>query len=324
MPGIPFWKHPDHRIPTLGLYRQILKAVSALPPRYTSQPGPRRSPIAAKGQGPPGSEKPLRSEKFEKSYIFSLIRDHFRSNRHCTSPRITIGYLKEAEEVLEKIQRAKQGDKDVRQELEDLVNGRTGRLKDVIDHLRELITFEPGKTTQVSRYFRLKRAHDQVWDTRPQPSITRDPHRFYRIPLHPSLFTFPEELDYYPPFKYPNQLKNQRGKFKNSGGVFLTEVTTSEGSKFPRIRGGTQPTWISMMLKARVERSNTRVDEWKELEEWSRMMQVEEQFMRKLGVDDVGYVEYLNTRLQELKKLHQLRRYDTNVRNESDKSLDDT
>lgn len=44
-----------------------------------------------------------------------------------------------------------------------------------------------------------------------------------------------------------------------------------------------------MMLKSRVSKSVVRVNEWKHLEELKWMMQIEEEFMRKLGVDDVGY-----------------------------------
>ncbi|KAF9094089.1 hypothetical protein BGX29_005708 [Mortierella sp. GBA35] len=242
-------------------------------------------------------------------------RDQFRSNRYCTSPRITAGYLREAEEGLRKLRRARDGDLEVRKELRDLVNGRTGRLKEVIDHLNDLINWEAGKTTQRDRYKRLKRAHEQVWDTRSQTSIARDPHRSYKIPLHPSLFTFPPELDYYPPHKYPTQLQNKRGLFKNFGGVFLTEVKTAEGSKFPRIRGGTQPEWISMMLKGRVQATVRRVNEWKQLEELRRMMLVEEQFMKSLGVDDSGYVEEIDKRLTEVLEDHARRKRDANERN---------
>ncbi|KAF9346168.1 hypothetical protein BGX34_004135, partial [Mortierella sp. NVP85] len=161
-------------------------------------------------------------------------------------------------------------------------------------------------TTQRDRYFRLKRAQEQLWDTRSQSSVRKTPDSYYRIPLKPSLFQFPPELDYYPPARYLKQLKNQRGKFKNFGGVFLTEVTTAEGSKFPRIRGGTQPTWISMMLKARVAGSVTRVNEWKHLEELKWLMEIEEEFMKKLGVDDVGYDE----RMRAVKDRHQRLKFD--------------
>ncbi|KAF9994079.1 hypothetical protein BGZ80_001883 [Entomortierella chlamydospora] len=313
MSAIPFWKHPDHRIPTLGLYRALLKASLALPKTCQDQPGRQRRPIPIKGAGPPGSNEPLPAIK--RGYIFALIRDSFRANRYSTSPRITRGYLLEGEEALEKLEKARDGDRAIRRELRDMVNGRTGRLKEVIDHLNDLINFEPGETTQRSRYQRLKRAHEQVWDVRTQSSILRDPYSYYRITLKPSLFTFPPELDYYPPAKYPNQMKNQRGKFKNSGGVFLTEVTTSEGSRFPRIRGGTQPEWISMMLKSRVKKSVKRVNEWKDLEEKKAMMEVEEKFAASLGVKDSGYVEYLDTRLQSLKNLHWRKKFDTNSRN---------
>jgi hypothetical protein len=155
-----------------------------------------------------------------------------------------------------------------------------------------LINWNTKETTQKERFLRLKRAHEAVWDTRPQSSIQHDKDLYYRIPLHPSLFTFPPELDYYPPTKYPNQFKNQRGKFKNFGGVFLTEVTTSEGSRFPRIRGGTQPEWLSMQLKSRAQASVKRVNEWKELEETRRMMIIESQFLKRLGVHDEGYCNY--------------------------------
>ncbi|KAF9359274.1 hypothetical protein BGX26_012726 [Mortierella sp. AD094] len=313
MPALPFWKHPEHRIPTLGLYRALLKASQALPKTCVEQPGRQRRPIPAKGVGPPGSSDPLPTIK--RSYIFALIRDRFRANRYSTSTRITKGYLLEGEEALAKLEKAKDGDRAIRKELKDMVNGRTGRLKEVIDHLNDLINFEPGKTTQRSRFERLKRAQEQVWDTRTQSSVLRDPSSYYRITLKPSLFTFPPELDYYPPAKYPNQMKNQRGKFKNFGGVFLTEVTTSEGSRFPRIRGGTQPDWISMMLKSRVKSSVKRVNEWKNLEETKAMMEIEEKFMERLGVEDSGYVELLDARLQSIKNLHWSKKFNTNSRN---------
>ncbi|KAG9061960.1 hypothetical protein KI688_006677 [Linnemannia hyalina] len=244
-----------------------------------------------------------------------MIRDEFRSNRYCTSARITAGYLREAEETLKKLRRARDGDQEVRKELKDLVHGRCGRLKEVIDHLSDLINWDPKSTTQRDRYKRLKRAQEQVWDVRTQSSIERDQHPFYKITLHPSLFTFPPELDYYPPHKYPRQLKNKRGLYKNFGGVFLTEVKTSEGSKFPRIRGGTQPEWISMMLKGRVQASVRRVNEWKQLEELQRMMQIEEQFTKLLGVDDTGYVEGIGKRLKEVQEDHARRKRDANERN---------
>ncbi|KAF9537351.1 hypothetical protein EC957_008404 [Mortierella hygrophila] len=309
----PFWKHPAHRIPTLGLYRVLLKSTFSLPHNCVHQPGPRRIPIQDKGVGPPGSSNPL--PRLQRSYLFQMIRDEFRSNRYCTSPRITAGYLREAEETLKKLRRARDGDQEIRKELKDLVHGRSGRLKEVIDHLSDLINWDPKSTTQRDRYKRLKRAQEQVWDVRTQTSIERDQHPFYKITLHPSLFTFPPELDYYPPHKYPRQLKNKRGLFKNSGGVFLTEVKTSEGSKFPRIRGGSQPEWISMMLKGRVQASVRRVNEWKQLEELQRMMQIEEQFTKQLGVDDTGYVEGIGKRLKEVQEDHARRKRDANERN---------
>jgi hypothetical protein len=130
----PFWKQPGHRIPTLGLYKILLKATFSLPYSCAHQPGPRRIPIQHKGVGPPGSSDPL--PHVQRSYLFQLIRDQFRSNRYCTSPRITASYLREAEEALKKLRRARDGDMEVRQELKDLVNGRSGRLKEVIDHVR--------------------------------------------------------------------------------------------------------------------------------------------------------------------------------------------
>lgn len=318
----PFWKHPAHRIPTLGLYRALLKSTFSLPHNCVHQPGPRRIPIQHKGVGPPGSSDPL--PRLQRSYLFQLIRDQFRSNRYCTSPRITAGYLREAEETLKKLRRARDGDQEVKMELKDLAHGRSGRLKEVIDHLNDLINWDPKSTTQRDRYKRLKRAQEQVWDVRTQTSIERDPHSFYKITLHPSLFTFPPELDYYPPHKYPRQLKNKRGLFKNFGGVFLTEVKTSEGSRFPRIRGGTQPEWISMMLKGRVQASVRRVNEWKQLEELQRMMQIEEQFTKSLGVDDTGYVEEIGKRLKAVQEDHARRKRDANERNGLDiGSLDD-
>ncbi|KAF9432315.1 hypothetical protein BGZ76_010968 [Entomortierella beljakovae] len=310
---VPFWKNPDHRIPTLGLYRAILKTCQTLPKSCVDQPGKQRRPIPKKSSeiGPPEAYDPM--PKIRRSYIFAHIRDCFRTNRYCTSPRITAMYLKEAEQVLEKLEMARDGDRAARNELKDLVNGRSGRLKVVIDHLHDLINFDDKKTTQRERYDRLKRAQEQVWDTRTQSSIKRDSSRYYRIPLRSSLFSFPPELDYYPPKKFPTQKKNQRGKFKNFGGVFLTEVTTAEGSRFPRIRGGTQPTWISMMLKSRVQNSVKRVDEWKSLENTKEMMELEEKFNKSLGIDDSGYVEIIDERLQYVKRMH-AKKFDTNSR----------
>ncbi|KAF9586059.1 hypothetical protein BGW38_010049 [Lunasporangiospora selenospora] len=304
--SVPFWKNPEHRVPTLGLYRDLLRICLRLPKTYNDQPGRRRRPIPGNGKGPPGSAAALPS--IERPYLFQWIRDCFRTNRYCTSPRITAGYLLEAENAYKKLRLAKEGDEEIRNELKDMMNGRTGRLRDTIEHLRELIAWDPEEITQRSRFFRLKRAQECVWDTRTRASIAKDPDIYYRIPLKPSLFKFPKDLDYYPPSKYPNQLKNQLGKYKNSGGVFLTQVTTSEGSRFPRIRGGTQPTWLSMMLKHRVESSVRRVNEWKELEEYKAMMTVEEKMMNDLGVDDVGYVNTITEQLGRVKSAHAVRR----------------
>ena len=69
----------------------------------------------------------------------------------------------------------------------------------------------------------------------------------------------------------------------------MTEVTTAEGSRFPRIRGGTQPEWLSMLLKTRVQNSVKRVNEWKELEELKKMMIIEKQFQQRLGIREGGY-----------------------------------
>lgn len=131
--ALPFWKRAEHRIPTLGLYRRILKTVQQLPVSCVNQPGKRRKPIPGKGTGPPGSSDPLPAIK--RSFLFAWIRDRFRYSRHCTSPRITKQYLLEAEEVFDKLQSAKNGDKKIRDELRDMVHGRTGRIKDVLDHV---------------------------------------------------------------------------------------------------------------------------------------------------------------------------------------------
>lgn len=134
--ALPFWKHPGHRIPTLGLYRQLLKTCDSLPTTYTDQPGPPRRPIPlvnGREVGPPGSSNPL--PKIERSYLFALIRDRFRFHRHCTSPRITAGLLRDAEETLQKLESARDGDKRICKELKNLVNGRAGRLQEIIHHV---------------------------------------------------------------------------------------------------------------------------------------------------------------------------------------------
>ncbi|KAG0050397.1 hypothetical protein BGZ83_004821 [Gryganskiella cystojenkinii] len=307
MSGLHFWKHPGHRIPVLALYKALLRTTLVLPRTCVSQPGKPRTPIQGKGVGPPGSAAP--SPSIQRTYLFAYIRDRFRYNRHCTSVRITAGYLREAEDALVKLQKAMTEDEEglrIRSELTDQVQGRTGRLKEVLDHLHKLINWDPKTTTQKDRFLRLKRAQELVWDTRSQTSIEKDKRHalYYRIPLHPSLFTFPPELDYYPPSRYPNQFKNQRGKFKNFGGVFLTQVTTSVGSRFPRLRGGTQPEWLSMMLKSRAAASVKRVDEWKYLEELHWMMMDEEQFQKRLGIYEGSYVEEIEERLEIVKGEH--------------------
>ncbi|KAF9427924.1 hypothetical protein BGZ94_003819 [Podila epigama] len=296
--SVPFWKHAEHRIPTLGLYRRILKTVLQLPVSCVNMPGKRRVPIQGKGLGPPGA--------------------------------ITRQLLLDAEKVYMQLLAAKNGDMTIRNELRDMVQGKSGRIKEVLDHcacpnanpfsillkLNHLVNWEPG-TTQRERYLRLKRAQELVWDIRPSSSIKKDPHPYYKITLKPELFEFPPDRDYYPPAKYPNQMKNQRGKFKNFGGVFLTEVETSEGSRFPRIRGGTQPTWLSMMLKNRVNNTVKRVNEWKNLEELKQMMILEERFLKQLGVEDSGYVEVIDKRLTQVKDEHKNRKLDGNAADDS-------
>ncbi|KAF8926768.1 hypothetical protein BGZ52_005214 [Haplosporangium bisporale] len=76
-----------------------------------------------------------------------------------------------------------------------------------------------------------------------------------------------------------------------------------------------------MMLKDRVKLSVKRVNEWKELEELKRMMIVEERLMKKLGVDDQGYLEEIDKRLQQVKAEHVNRK---NLSSTSVDSTDDT
>ncbi|KAF9343635.1 hypothetical protein BGX34_006535, partial [Mortierella sp. NVP85] len=61
--ALPFWKHPDHRIPTLGLYRQLLKTCLSLPTTYTDQPGPRRQPIPRVKDKEIGKDKRIGKDK---------------------------------------------------------------------------------------------------------------------------------------------------------------------------------------------------------------------------------------------------------------------
>ncbi|KAG0266431.1 hypothetical protein DFQ27_009733 [Actinomortierella ambigua] len=327
---VPFWKMPEHRLPTLGLYRQILKTVLALPTDLTCQPSktgtPWRTPtpkppttkkasaIKTVGTtheqdqpqqeeiqqlsiplGPPGSHHPLPSPL--RPFLFAWIRDRFRACQHCTSKRITARYLIEAEELLEKLEQAKRGDNEqVRQEFRDFVQGRTGILREVVERLYYMIHWPPG-TTQRERHRRLCAAHAVLWDVRPKSSQERDARDYrnvfyYKIHLSPDLFSFPlpqdthgQDLSIYP----PPRPKNQRGKFKNTGGPYLTAVLTAHGSRFPRLRGGTLPPWMGAMFRKRMRRNHRDVDEWKLLEEWKVDMECEEELYRSLGVEDYGY-----------------------------------
>ncbi|KAF9159302.1 hypothetical protein DFQ26_006719 [Actinomortierella ambigua] len=291
---VPFWKMPEHRLPTLGLYRQILKTVLALPTDLTCQPSktgsPWRTPTpkppttkkasASKTVsttheqdqpqqeeiqqlsiplGPPGSHHPLPSPL--RPFLFAWIRDRFRACQHCTSKRITARYLIEAEELLEKLEQAKRGDNE------------QGRLKenDTADYVPRMPFY----------------GISQERDARDYRNVF-----YYKIHLSPDLFSFPlpqdthgQDLSIYP----TPRPKNQRGKFKNSGGPYLTAVLTAHGSRFPRLRGGTLPPWMGAMFRKRMRRNHRDVDEWKLLEEWKVDMECEEELYRSLGVEDYGY-----------------------------------
>ncbi|KAF9971763.1 hypothetical protein BGZ73_005216 [Actinomortierella ambigua] len=172
-----------------------------------------------------------------------------------------------------------------------------------------MIHWPPG-TTQRERHRRLCAAHALVWDIRPKSSQERDGRQpnpyYYKIHLSPDLFSFPtcdaygQDLSIYP----APRPKNQRGKFKNSGGPYLTSVLTAHGSRFPRLRGGTLPPWMGAMFRKRMKRNHRTIDEWKLLEEWKVDMEHEEQFYRSLGVEDHGYVDSIQERIHELKTIH--------------------
>ncbi|KAG0237246.1 hypothetical protein BGW42_001513 [Actinomortierella wolfii] len=338
---LPFWKMPEHRVPTLGLYRRLLKTVLALPPELTCQPSktglPWRKPIPksrtattttssssspssskakkqsqpesqnSKPLGPPGSHYPL--PRPLRPFLFAWIRDQFRARRHCTSKRITAGYLLEAEQLLDKLEKAQQdGHEDIKQELKDFVQGRTGILREVVERLYYMIYWPPG-TTQRERHRRLCAAHALVWDIRPKSSRERDARQhpfYYKIHLSPDLFEFPTQDPYGQDLSiYPGpRPKNQRGKFKNTGGPYLTSVLTAHGSRFPRLRGGTLPPWMGAMFRKRMKKHHRDIDEWKLLEEWKADMEREEKFYRSLGVNDYGYVESIEKRIEELKEAH--------------------
>ncbi|KAK9764414.1 LYR motif-containing protein 4 [Basidiobolus ranarum] len=244
----PFFKLIEHRRPVLSLYRALLREAGKL-------------------------------EEFHHRYLYYTIRERFRFNRSNTSPKQVDCYLDEGRLYLEKLRKLNgEGDSQILKELDDLAWGKTGRLRLILNILKD-----------TSRRAALK----YVSDIRSQSARKKDTHPAYRVPIDPRLYTP----------KYPISPKGRRYAPITKD---FHVVTMQLGYKFRRPRHKIQPHWISMMLKNRVIVAQKRVNQWKQLEEDHEHMKVERQFLGNLGQEMDDYESPILQAIQESRKYKQM------------------
>ncbi|RIA86118.1 hypothetical protein C1645_829736 [Glomus cerebriforme] len=254
-PKRPFWKLPQHRLPVLSLYKSLLKISKLFP------------------------------DDLHQKFLFYHIRQKFRLRRHETSIMKTIEYLKDAQECKSTIIKALKGNQEAFQHIDDLAYGRKGRLKEVLDILRN---------------WKRPKLHKFVLDTRTYGARTLDPHPAYRIPLDKRLYTPPE-------YKEPEKrLSKKKDSFKPNLKKFT--VVTQLGYRIWRVQGWKQPTWISMMMNKRIRAHQRRIDRYHKLEEQLEMVRTEQYMLSmldpKLAREEKGFEERILQELSESRKYH--------------------
>lgn len=112
-----------HRIPTLCLYKHLLRTARQF------------------------------TDNVQATFLYYTVRERFRFHRHDTSPTQTKRNLEVAEEWLERMRRALQGEEADNKIIENLAWGREGRLKDVLARVSDGLQFRTCTFVRVLAIF---------------------------------------------------------------------------------------------------------------------------------------------------------------------------
>ncbi|KAJ1968344.1 hypothetical protein IWQ62_001303 [Dispira parvispora] len=158
---VPFFKTPDHRLPTLHLYRHMLRLSGQF------------------------------VDDVHRTYLKSWLRERFRYYRRLRSPQLTQQRLVEAHQTHQRLQRALKGDQGELNLVDDLAYGRFGRVYDVIQWIKQYRNLR--KPCRLALDMRSDAARRR--DPHPAYRIPLDS----RVFSPPSIAVCPDLLDLVPP-----------------------------------------------------------------------------------------------------------------------------
>ncbi|KAJ1675680.1 hypothetical protein EV182_000799, partial [Spiromyces aspiralis] len=217
----------------------------------------------------------LFSDDVQRTYLRAWIRERFRNSRRVTSPKIACKRIEEAKQFSRTMEKAINGDADKLNWISDLAYGRRGRIAMVIK--------------LISNYKSQNKPCRHLTDMRPHTSIRHDPHPAYAIPFDQRVYKPPEHvLSITPETIRQQQLERAKANQIPPSELVVHRVITNYGYQFYRIKGRTQPHWLGKLIKVLTRQSDRRSKQLQGLEELLSDVKEEEQFLKRLGVEDSG------------------------------------
>ncbi|PVU93114.1 hypothetical protein BB561_003455 [Smittium simulii] len=286
--------------------QSILKRAVGAPVKIYSKIPEHRAEIFRIYRGLVKSSKKI-NDSVISDFLTSWIRERFRFNRHLNAKQklqtginnglkaqITIEKaIEQQNEQVELLQdtpkHKKSGINKVGKELEFLADnayGRRGRVYYIIEKIKEKSS--EGKITRFLK------------DIRPLPSIKKDPQPCYAIKFDERVYSIPDTYkELAESVKQRQEMaKIKRGRSRDNKQNIRTisekhkvfNVVTSSNIRFYRIKGNTQPNWLSVLIKRLTLRKDRAFRSIQDLEEIFCDMREEEAFLARLGVHDHGYL----------------------------------
>ncbi|KAJ9075523.1 hypothetical protein DSO57_1035285 [Entomophthora muscae] len=223
------------------------------------------------------------SKKFQfdlyRNFLFANIRERFRYHKNQKYHKFIDFLVEEAYTVREKMKKCLLGDPIELKLLDDLAWGRTGRLKIMLDKIKQ----HPKRKTKV---------HKLIKDSRTMRSKRKWHQAIYAMPIDPRV--------YRPPFDQPPPPP----KFPHSKKVFI--VRTSFVRSFLRYQGRSQPRWLSVRLFNFRKKKQRELDLYNTYRYYLELAKHEALFVKLAGggSDAEGFESFIEEIIAELTEKH--------------------
>ncbi|ORX48770.1 hypothetical protein DM01DRAFT_1338429 [Hesseltinella vesiculosa] len=218
-------------------------------------------------------------------FLRTMIKERFRFHQYNTSPKSILQLLSDANKSRQALDAGLQGNQRIMQHIDNLAQGRTGVLAQVIQKLQAI----DHPTTRSM----------MATDIRSMAARKRHPQRCYRMFLPPHLWPaagvtgpLPISRRAYAQAERSIKLEKQerrkqrRIRMASKLKAYQTMRTfrSSSGFYVRVIRGWRVPTSTAMAIKKRVKKNEQRLAEYRDLLENLQMLRSEQSFYETLGM----------------------------------------